>query len=128
MTPQDTQGYPGHPKIPQDAFNFLYNSFIYSFINFIQTKTKQIWHLILFLFMFHSFEKVLLNTAEKPYRHHKNLLTYNLMKCYIIFFMFHLFSSYYYYHHHHYYYYFADRQLNVVIPAVLGGILVFFIQ
>ena len=26
--PQDT---PGHPKIPQDAFNFLYNVFIYSF-------------------------------------------------------------------------------------------------
>ena len=38
------------------------------------------------------------------------------MKCYIIFFMFYLFS---YYYHHHYYYYFVDRQLNVVIPAVL---------
>ena len=37
-TPQDT---PGHSKIPQDAFNFLYNSFIYSFICSFRRKQSK---------------------------------------------------------------------------------------
>ena len=46
-TPQDTPGHPripqDTPKIPEDIFNFLYNSFIYSFKK---------WHLILFIFRY----------------------------------------------------------------------------
>ena len=57
--PQDTQVTPRY--ISQDAFYFLYNSFIYSF------RRKQSKNDIQFFsFQVHSFKKVLLNTAETP--------------------------------------------------------------
>ena len=93
-TPQDT---PGHPKIPQ---MHLISYVIHLFIHSDENKAKMASNS--FHFQVHSFEKVLLNTAEK-----------------LIFFILYLFS-YHYHRHHHHYYYFVDRQLNVVIPAVLG--------
>ena len=61
-TPKDT---PGHPKIPQDAFNFhLIHLFIHIFIHSDENKAKMASYS--FHFQVHSFEKVLLNTSEKP--------------------------------------------------------------
>ena len=116
--PKDT---PRHPKT--HLISYIIYLLIHLFIHSDENKAKMASNS--FHFQVHSFEKVLLNTTEKPYRHHTDLMTYNQMKCYIIFFMFYLFSHYYYYHYHHYYY-FVDRQLNVVIPAVLGYLCILY--
>ena len=58
---------PGHPRIPRTHFiSYIIHLFIYS----VENKAK----INSFHFQVHSFEKVLLNTAEKPYRHHTDLL------------------------------------------------------
>ena len=74
---------PGHPRIPQDTqgylrthlISYIIHLFIHLFNHSDENKAKMASNS--FHFQVHSFEKVLLNTAEKPYRHHTDLLTYN---------------------------------------------------
>ena len=68
-TPQDT---PGHPRIPQDTprylrthlISYIIHLFMHLFIHSGENRTKMVSNS--FHFQVHSFEKVLLNTAEKP--------------------------------------------------------------
>ena len=63
--PRTLQDTPGHSKIPQDAFNsYIIHLFIHLFVHSDENKAKMTSNS--FHFQVHSFEKVLLNTAEKP--------------------------------------------------------------
>ena len=59
---------PGHPRIPQDTQGYprthLISYLIHLFIHSDENKAKMASNS--FYFQVHSFEKVLLNTADKP--------------------------------------------------------------
>ena len=74
---------PGYPRTPKDTprhpkthlISYIIYLLIHLFIHSDENKAKMASNS--FHFQVHSFEKVLLNTAEKPYRHHTDLMTYN---------------------------------------------------
>ena len=124
--PQDT---PGHPMIPQDTPKYprthlisdIIHLFIHLFIHSDENKAKMASNS--FHLQVHSFEMVLLNTAEKPQRHHTDLQTYKRYIFHISFTFFLLLLS-------------SSSALLLFCRQITkccnsgcpGGILVFFIQ